>query len=444
METMPEERMLDWITRKRNGECLPEEEIGALIESYTRGGIPDHQMAAWLMAVFFRGMDSQETLALTRSMLQSGRRLDLSKMGRPRADKHSTGGVGDKTSLVLAPLAAEAGVAVPMISGRSLGFTGGTLDKLESIPGFRVNLSIEEFQGVVEKVGCAIVSQTEELVPADRKIYALRDATATIECVPLIVASILSKKLAEDLDALVLDVKVGKGAFMTSLETALPLAQSMVDVANGFGTRTCALITDMSQPLGFAIGNALEVAEAVETLKGGGPADFRQLCVELATQMVSSAASPDTPAKVREKISRLLSSGQALQRFSRMVEAQGGDPRIVDREDLLPHSAKRQAVVSQGTGYLAAVDVRSLAFASMSLGAGQRDPGAGMVVHKKIGDRIEKGEPLCTLHCGRSDLSAPLLSQVETAFDIQERKAEPPALIRQIIKQGNQISGEGE
>lgn len=437
---MPEERMLNWIAKKRNGERLTEVEIRALIESYTRGSIPDHQMAAWLMAVFFRGMDSRETLALTRSMVESGHRLDLSKLGRPRADKHSTGGVGDKTSLVLAALAAEAGLAVPMISGRSLGFTGGTLDKLESIPGFRVNLSIDEFQGVLKKVGCAIVGQTEELAPADRKIYALRDATATVECVPLIVASILSKKLAEDLNALVLDVKVGNGAFMTSLETASELAQSMVDVANGFGTQTCALITDMSQPLGFAIGNALEVAEAVETLKGGGPADFRQLCAELASQMVLSASPRETPSSVQAKILQLLSSGQALQRFSRMVEAQGGDPRIVDREDLLPHSPKRQVVIARETGCLAAVDARSLAFVSMNLGAGRRDflkcvdPGTGLVVHKKIGDQIEKGEPLCTLHYGLSDLPAQLLSQVETAFNIQEHKAEAPCLIWRIIK----------
>jgi pyrimidine-nucleoside phosphorylase len=441
---MAEQRILDWITRKRNGESLAEEEIGSLVEAYTHGDIPDHQMAAWLMAVFFKGMDSRETLALTRSMLQSGRRLDLANLGRPRADKHSTGGVGDKTSLVLAPLAAEAGLAVPMISGRSLGFTGGTLNKLESIPGFRVNLSIEEFQTVLEKVGCAIVGQTEELVPADRKIYALRDATATVECVPLIVGSILSKKLAEDLDGLVLDVKVGNGAFMTSLEAASELAQRMVDVANGFGTRTSALITDMSQPLGFAIGNALEVAEAVETLRGGGPADFRQLCEELAAQMVLSAAPQDAPAKVRVEMSRLLSSGRALQRFGRMVEAQGGDPRIVDRADLLPQAAKQHMVVSRSAGYLASVDARSLAFASMNLGAGQSeflntvDPAAGFVVHRKIGDRIEKGEPLCTLHYGDINLPDRFLLQVETAFDIQERKAEVPRLIRRTIEYSKQ------
>jgi pyrimidine-nucleoside phosphorylase len=445
---MAEKRILDWIARKRNGENLTEEEIGSLVEAYTRGTIPDHQMAAWLMAVFFRGMDARETLALTRSMLQSGRRLDLSKLGRPRADKHSTGGVGDKTSLVLAPLAAEAGLAVPMISGRSLGFTGGTLNKLESIPGFRVNLSIEEFQGVLEKVGCSIVGQTEELVPADRKIYALRDATATVECVPLIVGSILSKKLAEDLDALVLDVKVGNGAFMTSLEAASELAQRMVDVASGFGTRTCALITDMNQPLGFAIGNALEVSEAIETLKGGGPADFRQLCEELAAQMVLSAAPRDTPAKVRAEVSRLLSSGRALQRFSRMVEAQGGDPRIVDRDDLLPQAANQRVIVSRSAGYLTSVDARSLAFASMNLGAGQSeflnavDPAAGIVVHRKIGDRVEKGEPLCTLHYGTMDLPAKLFSQIEAAFEIQENKAEAPRLIRRIIEYTNQPKAE--
>ena len=437
---MPEERMLNWIAKKRNGERLTEVEIRALIESYTRGSIPDHQMAAWLMAVFFRGMDSRETLALTRSMVESGHRLDLSELGRPRADKHSTGGVGDKTSLVLAALAAEAGLAVPMISGRSLGFTGGTLDKLESIPGFRVNLSIDEFQGVLKKVGCAIVGQTEELAPADRKIYALRDATATVECVPLIVASILSKKLAEDLNALVLDVKVGNGAFMTSLETASKLARSMVDVANGFGTQTCALITDMSQPLGFAIGNALEVAEAIETLKGGGPADFRQLCEELASQMVLSASPGETPSSVQAKILQLLGSGQALQRFSRMVEAQGGDPRIVDREDLLPHSPKRQVVIARRAGLpcCSGCPFTGIRF-DESREPGARDflnAGSG---HRSGGSQENRGSDRkrrAALHSSlRSErYSGTAFIEVETAFNIQEHKAEAPCLIWQIIK----------
>ncbi len=432
--------MLDWITRKRNGENLAEGEVRDLVQSYTRGDIPDYQMSAWLMAVYLRGMDNGEMLALTRSMVESGLRLDFSKLGCPRADKHSTGGVGDKTSLVLAPLVAAAGIAVPMISGRSLGFTGGTLDKLESIPGFRVNLSIGEFRGVLEKVGCAIVSQTEELVPADRKIYALRNATATIESVPLIVASILSKKLAEDLNALVLDVKVGNGAFMTSLDTASELAQNLVEVADNFGTRTRALLTDMSQPLGFAVGNALEVVEAIETLKGGGPADFRELCESLAVQMLTLASPGMTPLEAQEKISRLLTSGQALQRFGQMVEAQGGNPRIIDQYDLLPHSQNRHVLTSRQKGCLLAVNTRSIGFASINLGAWCRnlpdrvDPSAGLMIHRKIGDWIETGEPLCTLYYDRDDLPAAVVTQVESAFQLGEHKAETTPLIRRIIE----------
>jgi pyrimidine-nucleoside phosphorylase len=437
---MPETHTREWIAKKRDGEHFSEQEIEALIEAYTRGDIPDYQMSAWLMAVFFRGMNPQETLALTRSMVESGVRLDLASLGCPRADKHSTGGIGDKTSLVIAPLAAAAGLAVPMISGRSLGFTGGTLDKLESIPGFRVDLSIQEFRKTLETVGCAIVGQTKELAPADRKIYALRDATATVECIPLIVASILSKKLAEDLNALVLDVKVGNGAFMTSMEAASELAQKMVEVANGFGVKTCALLTDMSQPLGYAIGNALEVAEVIETLKGGGPADFRELCEKLAAQMLLLSFPEETPLQAQEKISRLLTSGQALQRFTRMVEAQGGDPKIVDRLNLLPRSPNQCVLPSRQSGYLAAVNARALGFASMSLGAGRTtmlervDPAAGLQVHRKIGDWIEKGEPLCTVHYGSGNRPAAALQQVEDAFQIAEMKPDPPPLIRRIIE----------
>jgi pyrimidine-nucleoside phosphorylase len=437
---MPEARMLDWIATKRNGENLAEGEIRDLVRSYTRGDIPDYQMSAWLMAVYLRGMDNVEMLALTRSMVESGLRLDFSNLGCPRADKHSTGGVGDKTSLVLAPLVAAAGIAVPMISGRSLGFTGGTLDKLESIPGFRVNLSIDEFRGVLEKVGCAMVGQTEELVPADRKIYALRNATATIESVPLIVASILSKKLAEDLNALVLDVKVGNGAFMTSLDAASELAQNLVEVAGTFGTRTRALLTDMSQPLGSAVGNALEVVEAIETLKGAGPADFRELCESLAVQMLILASPGMTPLEAQEKTSRLLTSGQALQRFGQMVEAQGGNPRIIDRYDLLPHSQGRHVLTSRQKGCLLAVNTRSIGFASMNLGVGlgnlpdRVDPSVGLMIHKKIGDWIETGEPLCTLYYGRDDLPAAVVTQVESAFQIGENKAEATPLIRRIIE----------
>ncbi len=439
---MSETNMVEWISRKRNGENLAEDEIGSLIRAYTSGNIPDYQMSAFLMAVFFRGMDPRETLALTRNMLESGIRLDLADLGCPRADKHSTGGIGDKTSLVVAPLAAAAGVAVPMISGRSLGFTGGTLDKLESIPGFRVSLSIGEFRRILETVGCAIVGQTEELVPADRKIYALRDATATVECIPLIVASILSKKLAEDLDALVLDVKVGNGAFMTSMEAASELAENLVDVANRFGARSCALLSDMSQPLGFAIGNAIEVEEAVETLKGGGPADFRTLCEELAAHMVRMASPGETLPRARAKVSQLLVSGQALQRFGMMVEAQGGDPRIIDRVDLLPRAPGRRVVLSPRAGYLAAINARALGLTATNLGAGRRDlldrvdPAVGLRVHRKIGDWVGKGEPLCTVWYG-AIAPDPYLAAVEEAFDIRDARTEPPPLISRIVETAN-------
>jgi pyrimidine-nucleoside phosphorylase len=430
---MERSQATDLIARKRNGENLSDADISSLIRAYTVGEIPDSQMAAWLMAVFFRGMDAQETLALTRSMVESGLRMDLSSLGIPRADKHSTGGVGDKTSLVLAPLVAAAGIAVPMISGRTLGFTGGTLNKLESIPGFRVDLTVPEFRSVLEETGCSMIGQTAELAPADRKIYALRDATATVECVPLIVASILSKKLAEDLNALVLDVKFGNGAFMTSIEKATELAGKLVEVANSFGTKTCALLTDMNQPLGFAIGNALEVAEAIETMKGQGPADFTRLCEDLGTCMLVLASPGENTVHARQRISTLLRSGEALQRFSRMVEAQGGNPRIVDKADLLPKSSFQHTVLAREAGYLAEANARRLAIASMNAGAAEGDCSAGLVVHRKVGDRVDRGEPLCTIHCSRENMLNQVLASVETAFQIREDKIEPPALVGKVI-----------
>ena len=428
------------ITRKRNGESLTGEEIRSLIQAYTAGTVGQHQMAAWLMAVFFRGMDARETLALTRAMVESGVRLDLKGLGKPRVDKHSTGGVGDKTSLVLAPLVAAAGAAVPMISGRSLGFTGGTLDKLESIPGFRVNLSIREFQTVLEKTGCAIIGQTEELAPADRGIYALRDATATIECVPLIVASILSKKLVEDLDALVLDVKVGEGSFMTSLEAASDLAQNLVEVANSFGTKTVAFLTDMSQPLGCAVGNALEVREAIETLQGKGPPDFRQLCEKLAVRMVLLSSPGEELPRVREKIARLLESGKALERFREMVAAQGGDPRTVDDVDRLPRAINQKTVCAPRSGWVMAVKARQIGSASLALGAGRRDLddridfSVGILVHKRTGDAVEAGEPVCTVHYNREEQWALVQGTLQAAFHIGEKRVESPPLIKRMVE----------
>jgi pyrimidine-nucleoside phosphorylase len=430
---MEKSQMTERIAKKRNGNGLSGDEISELIRAYTVGETPDSQMASWLMAVFFQGMDSRETLALTRSMVDSGLRLDLSGLGIPRADKHSTGGVGDKTSLVLAPLVAAAGVAVPMISGRTLGFTGGTLNKLESIPGFRVDLTIPEFVKVLEKVGCAMIGQTAELAPADRKIYALRDLTATVECIPLIVASILSKKLVEDLDALVLDVKFGNGAFMPTVEKASELAENLVEVANSVGTKTCALLTDMNQPLGFAIGNALEVAESIDTLKGNGPADFRDLCVELAASMVALADPERSMETARDQVAALLRSGKALEVFGRMVEAQGGDPRIVDREDRLPRSSGQFIVRAARSGCLARAEARQLAIASMKAGAALNDPAAGIVVHKKVADWVDLQAPLCTIHYNREDLLAETLVLAESAFQISETEVSPPTLVERII-----------
>ena len=317
-------RVVDLIRKKRDGYALTPEEIAFLIRGYTRGEIPDYQMAAFLMATVWRGMTLEETLALTEEMVRSGYTLDWSHLPEAKVDKHSTGGVGDKTSLVLTPIVAAAGVRVPMISGRGLAHTGGTLDKLESIPGFRVQLPVEAIRRVVEQVGAVLVGQSEELVPADRKLYALRDVTATVECLPLIVASIMSKKIAEGLDALVLDVKVGKGAFMKTETEARDLAERLVDVGRRLGKRVRALITDMNQPLGRAIGNALEVIESVETLKGRGPEDLRTLSLELAAHMLVLGHQATSLEEARERAERLLHSGAALEKFRQIIEAQGG------------------------------------------------------------------------------------------------------------------------
>lgn len=433
-------KTVDLIQHKRDGLPHNPQEISQLVEGFTAGEIPDCQMAAWLMAVFFRGMTMSETIALTRCMLESGETLNLSHLPGPKLDKHSTGGVGDKTSLILAPLIAALGGVVPMISGRRLAFTGGTLDKLESIPGFRVHLSRAEFMEVLEKCGCAIIGQTEEMAPADRKIYSLRDATATIESVPLICGSILSKKLAEGLDGLVLDVKVGQGAFMSTLEEASDLAQHLVDVANGLGTHTVALITDMNQPLGNAAGNALEVKEVIATLKGEGPADLVRLCEKLAMQMLSLADPVKDRPQLIQQIRQALQSGQGLERFRQMIEAQGGNAQIVDRPDLLPQAAHQAALRSAESGFICGLQTRTIGEGTMMLGAGNRasggwvDPAAGIVMHKKIGDRVEAGEELCTLHTNDPARLDEVRIQILQAFHIAPRQLDPPPLIKRVIE----------
>jgi pyrimidine-nucleoside phosphorylase len=397
-------RAIDVIRKKRDGVELSRDEIEGLVSAYTKGDIPDYQVSAWLMAVVLKGMTCPETAALTDAMLHSGDVLDLSSLPAKKVDKHSTGGVGDKTSLVLAPLAAAAGIAVPMISGRGLGHTGGTLDKLEAIPGFNVNLSVAEFRRVLEICGCAMIGQTAEIAPADRKLYALRDVTGTVESPYLICASIMSKKLAEGIDALVLDVKTGSGAFMKSEKDAALLAELMVETGERMGKKVVALITDMDQPLGNKIGNALEVIEVVEVLHGGGPEDLRELCLELAAWMLYLGGVSHTVAEGKQQSAKLISSGKALEKFRQMVELQGGDARAIDDAKRLPHALHTLQVSSAKAGYLASMQCEQIGIACVILGGGRErkedsvDPAVGIVLHKKVGDRVAAGEPLATIY----------------------------------------------
>jgi len=397
-------RAVDLIQRKRDGAELTGAEIDFFVRGYTRGEIPDYQASALAMAVFFRGMTPAEILALTESMMRTGEVLDLSDLPGPKTDKHSTGGVGDKTSLVLAPLAAACGVYVPMISGRGLGHTGGTLDKLESIPGFNVRLSLAQLRSVLRGCGLALIGQTPEIAPADRKLYALRDVTATVESLPLISASIMSKKMAEGIDALVLDVKVGDGAFLRSRDEAKALAETMLGIGKGMGKKVAALLTDMEQPLGRTVGNALEVAECIETLKGRGPKDLESLSVELAAWMVHLAAVSPSLDAARARVRTALGSGAGLDRLRRVIELQGGNPQVCDDLSLLPQSRSTVVLRSERDGRLARLAARAIGHAAMLLGAGREtvesaiDPAVGFVFHKKVGDPVSKGEPIVTVY----------------------------------------------
>jgi pyrimidine-nucleoside phosphorylase len=397
-------RAIDVIRKKRDAGELSRTEIESLVSAYTNGDIPDYQVSAWLMAVVLRGMTRAETAALTDAMLRSGEVLDLSLLPGKKVDKHSTGGVGDKTSLVLAPLAAAAGITVPMISGRGLGHTGGTLDKLEAIPGFSVNLSVARFRRVLETCGCAMIGQTDEIAPADRKLYALRDVTGTVESPYLICASIMSKKLAEGIDALVLDVKTGSGAFMKSDEDAAFLAELMVETGERMGKQMVALITDMDQPLGLMIGNALEVVEVIEILRGEGPEDLRQLCLELASWMLQLGGVANTVTEGKKLSEKLITSGKALDRFRQMVELQGGDPQVIDDPEKLPRARHTMTHSSPRSGYLASLQCEQVGTACVILGGGRErkedsvDPAVGIVLHKKVGHAVSVGEPLATLH----------------------------------------------
>ncbi len=443
-ETTNPFRAIEAIRRKRDGGELSSRRIESLVDAYTRGDIPDYQVSAWLMAVVLRGMTRAETAALTDAMLHSGEVLDLSSLPAKKVDKHSTGGVGDKTSLVLAPLAAAAGVFVPMISGRGLGHTGGTLDKLEAIPGFNVNLSVAQFRQTLENCGCAMIGQTAEIAPADRKLYALRDVTGTVESPYLICASIMSKKLAEGIDALVLDVKTGSGAFMKSEKDAVFLAELMVETGERMGKKTVALITDMDQPLGLMIGNALEVVEVLEVLRGEGPADLRQLCLELAGWMLHLGGVADTVAAGKEQSEKLIASGKALEKFRQMVELQGGDPRIIDDPKKLPQAKSTMVVSSAKSGYVASLQCEQVGTACVVLGGGRErkedsvDSAVGIVLHKKVGDPVALAEPLATIHYNSETRAAQARELIEQSYRITDLSftERRPLLHRVIEKSG--------
>ena len=435
-------RVVDLIRRKRDAAELLPEEIRYLIDGYTRGDIPDYQMSAWLMAAYLRGLNGAETAALTEAMLYSGQVLDFSDVPGRKVDKHSTGGVGDKTSLIIAPIVAAAGVRVPMISGRGLGHTGGTLDKLESIPGFRVNLSLAEFRRALETVGCALIGQTAEIAPADKKMYALRDVTGTVENRSLICASIMSKKLAEGIDALVLDVKVGSGAFLKTEADATLLAELMVETGRRMGKQVVALLTDMDQPLGRTAGNAMEVQESIEVLSGAGPADLRELCLVLAAWMLLLGERVKSVEEGKGVAAEMIASGRAREKFREIVRQQGGDARVVEDPKLLPRAAHAVDVVAAADGFIGATQCEQLGAAVVVLGGGREkkedsvDPAVGLEFHKRIGDRVVRGEPLCTLHYNSDVRLEEARRLVETAYIISPQ---PPAAGRALV--GRVIGG---
>ncbi|HTP33311.1 MAG TPA: thymidine phosphorylase [Candidatus Acidoferrales bacterium] len=432
-------RTVDLIQRKRDGEELAPEEIEFLVNGYTNGDIPDYQMSSFLMAVFFAGMTDREVSRLTECMLHSGETVDLSSIPGIKVDKHSTGGVGDKTSFIVAPLAAAAGVVVPMMSGRGLGHTGGTLDKLESIPGFRTNLTPDEFRAQLAELGLCFIGQTDQLAPADRKVYALRDVTATVESTPLISSSIMSKKLAEGIDALVLDVKVGSGAFMKKQVDARRLAQTMVGIGRRMDKKVQALITDMNQPLGYAVGNALEIMEASQTLQNAGPADLTKLSLELAARMIflgKKAPSLDDARRVAEKH---LVDGSAYQLFKKVVAAQDGNPQALDKFELLPNATGMREVTSPRAGYVAAIDAEDIGIASNMIGAGRDrkedsiDPAVGIILEVKTGEKVDAGSVLCRLYYTKEDRVEEAAEMVEDAFRVSSQKPDERELILEVV-----------
>jgi pyrimidine-nucleoside phosphorylase len=435
-------RAVDIIAKKRDGQTLSGEEISWFIDTYTRGDLPDYQAAAWLMAVFLKGMSREETVNLTLAMARSGDVLDLSDLIGYSVDKHSSGGVGDKTSLVVLPLVASCGVPVAKMSGRGLGFSGGTLDKLESIPGYRVNLSNEEFQDLAKKNGIVLSGQSKQLAPADGKLYALRDVTATVPSLPLIASSIMSKKIAAGANGIVLDVKVGRGAFMTNLDDARQLAQIMVDIGVDAGRDMIAVLSDMNQPLGLAVGNALEMAEALEVLNGEGPENFREHCLTLARYMLRLAGRGEKwtdEAEVRSLLEQHLDGGEALAKFRLLVEAQGGDVRAVDDPSRLPRASIVETFEAERAGYIAQVAADDIGIASFELGAGRErkedpiDLAVGLRLHVKVGDYVEAGTPLVTIYANNAEKIAPCRARLQAAIGYSDSAVEPLPLFYDTI-----------
>ena len=432
-------RTVDLIQRKRDGEELVPEELIYLVEGYTSGRIPDYQLSAFLMAVFFSGMTDSEVSTLTDCMLRSGETIDLSSIPGVKVDKHSTGGVGDKTSLIAAPLAASAGVIVPMISGRALGHTGGTLDKLESIPGLRTDLTIEEAVSQLQQCGLCYMGQTAQVAPADGKFYSLRDATATVESIPLIASSIMSKKLAAGLDALVLDVKVGAGAFMKKQVDARRLAQMMVGIGRRMGKRVQALITDMNQPLGYAVGNALEVMEASQTLQNVGPTDLTRLSLELAARMIHLGKITATLDEARDVAQRKLLDGSGYRKFKEVIAAQNGNAQVLDKFELMPNATAVREITSPRAGFVSAIDAGDIGRASAAMGAGRDtkeaaiDPAVGVILEIKVGEKVEEGSVLCRLYYTSEEQVEEAAQDVEDAFRISAHPPEERELILEVV-----------
>jgi pyrimidine-nucleoside phosphorylase len=432
-------RYLDLIAKKRDGGRLDDTEIDALIRGFVDGSLPDYQMAAFLMAVYFRGMAHSEIASLTMAMVRSGETLDLGPLTSRAVDKHSSGGVGDKTSLVLVPLVASAGVPVPKLSGRGLGHTGGTLDKLESIPGCRTGLSADEFLAQVDRVGCAIAGQSAALVPADAKMYALRDVTATVDSIPLIAASIMSKKIAAGAGSILLDVKIGRGAFMKTEADARALAQTMLEIGRAAGRRVAAAISGMDAPLGRAVGNALEVAEAIATLRGDGPPDLEDLCLTLGGWMLVLGGTVDSPEAGKAELERRLRSGDALRKFAAMIRAQGGDDRIADHPERLPAAPVVLPVPAATTGVIAEIDATAVGLAAMRLGAGRAkkgdpiDPAVGVILVHPPGTRVRAADALAHVHARTDEVGVAAVREVATAIAVRETAAPLPPLIREVI-----------